>query len=325
MMAGARKKPSVVLIAGGVGGAKMAAGFDACDDVDLSVIGNIADDAWFHGLYVSPDIDTLTYTLSGRVDTTQGWGLAGDSHNALAMLERLGSPTWMRLGDADFGVHIYRTQRLARGERPCDIATDIARALGVRAHVILPSDDEIRTFLRVDEGWIAFQDYFVRLRHAPQIYEIAYRGLDAARPTGEALAAIKAADLIVIAPSNPLASIRPIIGIDGIAPALARARARVFAVSPLIGGKVVRGPADRMMRACGLRADVEGIARLYREFLDVMVVDHTDALPAGGAHTDTGLEWSTAPVMMHSLADKKRLAGILLEQAGLRGARGAVQ
>ncbi|MFI0395239.1 2-phospho-L-lactate transferase [Paracoccus jiaweipingae] len=299
---------AVTLLAGGVGGARMAEGLAACPGTDLTVIGNIADDAAFHGLWVSPDIDTLTYTLAGLIDRNQGWGVADEGHRALDMLERLGNPVWMSLGDRDLGVHIYRSQRRAQGDRPQHIATDIARALGVGQRIVLPSDDVVQTRVLTDAGWIGFQDYFVRQRCAPRIRRIAFDGIDSARPTPEALEAIANADLIVIAPSNPLVSIAPILGIAGIAAAIAGAAAPVIAVSPFIAGKVVKGPADRMMTDLGLRADAVGVARQYRDLADALVIDRLDAhlTPLIEAEGPAAIP---DDILMPDLAAKARLAG----------------
>ena len=267
----------ITLLAGGVGGAKMAEGFDGLEGVELSVIGNIADDASFHGLWVSPDIDTLTYSLAGRIDRAQGWGVADESHRALSVLSELGDDTWMTLGDRDFGLHIYRSHALAQGQSRGEIAAHVARVLGVKSHVLLPTDDVVQTRVRVASGWLSFQEYFVREQCKPEVLELAYEGIEAAKPTDAALVAIAEADLIVLAPSNPLVSITPILEVQGMREAVKAAKAKVVAVSPLIAGKVVKGPADRMMKALGLRADALGVAAYYMGVVDHMVIDTLDA------------------------------------------------
>ncbi|WPY94392.1 2-phospho-L-lactate transferase [Limimaricola variabilis] len=305
----------VCLLAGGVGGAKMAEGLAAHDDVALSVIGNVADDESFHGLWVSPDIDTLTYSLAGRIDRNQGWGVADEGHRALETLKLLGAETWMSLGDRDFGLHIHRTMRRARGDRPSNIARDVARAFGVAPAILLPTDDVVQTRLRTTDGrWLSFQEYFVRERCAPEIREIAFSGMDMARPTPEALTAITAADLIVIAPSNPLVSIAPILGVPGITEALRAATAPKIAVSPFIDGRVVKGPADRMMASLGLRADALGVARRYRTLADRLVIDHADAALTAEIAAE-GLAPHCSDILMKSQADKARLAREILDLA----------
>ncbi|MEM9851827.1 MAG: 2-phospho-L-lactate transferase [Pseudomonadota bacterium] len=312
----------VTLLAGGVGGAKMAEGFAACPEVDLTVIGNVADDDEFHGLWVSPDIDTLIYSLAGRVNRDQGWGLADEGRRALDTLAELGADTWMFLGDRDFGVHIHRSARLAQGHSRSAITADMARALGVHARMVLPTDDVVQTRVRTDAGWQSFQEYFVRDRCAPEVREIAYEGLAKARPTAHAIEALANADLIVIAPSNPVVSIAPILGVPGLRTALAQGPAPVVAVSPLIGGRVVKGPADRMMRGLGLRADALGVAQGYRDLAPTMVIDHADAglaseigaLAAGVHVIDT---------LMPDAAGKARLAREVLALASRPSAGGA--
>ena len=299
---------NVTLLAGGVGGAKMAEGLAALDDVALTIIGNVADDDAFHGLWVSPDIDTLTYSLAGMINRQQGWGLADEGTRALDILTMLGEDTWMMLGDKDFGLHIYRTMRRARGDRPSDIARDVAAAFGVKPTILLPTDDQVQTKVRIDEGWISFQDYFVREKCAPDVTALRFDGIEAASATPEALKAIASAELIVIAPSNPMVSIAPILGIKGIRDAIRCARAPRIGVSPFIAGKVVKGPADRMMASLGLRADAVGVAGQYRDILDRLVIDHADA-DLTDEIAGLGVEAAASDILMKTLEDKARLAG----------------
>lgn len=297
----------VTLLAGGVGGAKMAQGFAALENVDLTIIGNVADDEEFHGLWVSPDIDTMLYTLSGRINREQGWGVADEGRRALDTLTDLGADTWMFLGDKDFGLHIYRSERLRNGDRASDITRDIAARFGIGAQLVLPTDDRIQTKVRTDAGWLSFQEYFVRERCAPEVLELAYHGIDAAQPTTEALTAIGGAELIVIAPSNPLLSIAPILGISGIHEALLAAAAPVFAVSPLIAGKALKGPADRLMASLGLRADALGVAKHYKGLADTLFIDTSDAHLAE-AISEQGLRAMPCDIVMPDAAAKARLA-----------------
>ena len=206
---------NIVLIAGGVGGAKLAEGLHSLKDIKLTIIGNIADDEEFHGLRVSPDIDTLTYTLSGMVNRKQGWGVKNDDYKTLSMLNKLGEETWMSLGDLDFGIHIYRQLRLSKDHRPTIIANEIAKKLGVTADIILPTDDKIRTEVQTKSGWISFQEYFVKKRCSPKIIKLKYTRIKSAKITKEAKNELFNAELINIAPSNPLVSIKPILEIPG--------------------------------------------------------------------------------------------------------------
>lgn len=298
----------VTLLAGGVGGAKMAEGLAALEHVELSIIGNIADDDSFHGLWVSPDIDTLTYTLAGVIDRAQGWGVADEGHRALEVLRSLGNDTWMSLGDRDFGLHIYRTQRRLQGDSPSDIAADIARAFGVKPRIILPTDDVVQTRVKTANGWISFQEYFVRERCVPEVLELSFDGVMAARPTETAITAIRDADLLVIAPSNPLVSIAPILEIPHIRQAVINAKAPVIAVSPFIAGKVVKGPADRMFAALGLRVDVVGVAEQYRDLVDMLLIDDQDSDYADEIRA-VGPGVATSDILMSDLPAKQRLAG----------------
>lgn len=302
----------VTLLAGGVGGAKMAEGFDGLEGVELSVIGNIADDAAFHGLWVSPDIDTLTYSLAGRIDRKQGWGVADESHRALSVLKELGAETWMTLGDRDFGLHIYRTAALAQGQSRSEIAAHVAKTFGVKSQILLPTDDVVQTSVRTAAGWLTFQEYFVREQCRPEILELDYVGIKQAKPSQSALSAITEADLIVLAPSNPLVSITPILEVQGIRDTVRAAHAKVVAVSPLIAGKVVKGPADRMMKALGLRADALGVAEYYGDLLDHMVIDRLDAELAGGIMA-LGQGCTVLPTLMTERAEKEALAAGIIE------------
>ena len=301
----------VTLLAGGVGGAKMAEGFAALEDVDLTIIGNVADDEEFHGLWVSPDIDTMLYTLSGRINRAQGWGLADEGRRGLDMLTDLGADTWMFLGDRDFGLHIYRTERLRRGDRPTEITADIAKRFGIPSRLILPTDDRVQTRVRTEAGWLSFQEYFVRERCAPEVLELAYEGLENARMTEEASAALAEADLIVIAPSNPLVSIGPILGTPGLRAALAKASAQVVAVSPLIAGKVVKGPADRMLAGLGHRADAVGVAALFENLADHLLIDNSDTALAREISAK-GITPHVTDILMPDLEGKARLAGEIM-------------
>ncbi|MCY4259299.1 MAG: 2-phospho-L-lactate transferase [Rhodobacteraceae bacterium] len=302
----------VTLLAGGVGGAKLAEGFAALKTVSLTVIGNVADDDVFHGLWVSPDIDTMLYTLGGRINREQGWGVADEGRRALTVLQELGADTWMFLGDRDLGLHIYRTERLQKGDRPSLIVRDIAERFGIAAQILLPTDDRVQTRVRTGDGWLAFQEYFVRERCTPRVLELRYQGIGSAKPSPEAIAAIAAADLVVIAPSNPLVSIAPILGIDGITEAICATRAPVLAVSPLIAGQAIRGPASAMMDTLGLQPDVKGVAGIYAGIAGSLMIDHQDARHADAIRT-LGLAPVCSDILMPDRAGKVRLASAILD------------
>ena len=306
------KNLKITLLAGGVGGAKMAEGFAALKNIDLSIIGNVGDDDEFHGLRVSPDIDTITYTLSGLVNRKQGWGLQNESLRALNMLERLGNKTWMTLGDTDFGLHIHRTQKLLQGSKASDIAQEVARKLGIKAKIILPTDDKIRTQIKVKEGWISFQEYFVKRRCKPKILKLRYSGIKKAKINLDAIKAINSADFIVIAPSNPLVSIKPIIDIPEFKKFIKNSKKKVIAVSPIISGKTVKGPASKMLRQLGYKSDAFEALRFYKNICGNFVIDRSDR-NLKDQFENSGLSCHLTNILMRSIKDKKSLAQKLIK------------
>ena len=303
---------NVTLIAGGVGGAKMAEGFDMCKEVELSIIGNVADDDEFHGLWVSPDIDTIIYTLSDKINRSQGWGVNDEGHRALDVLKELGKETWMFLGDRDFGLHIYRTERLKNGDRPSDITNDISQKFGITSKINLPTDDKVQTRVRTTAGWQTFQEYFVRDKCVPDVLELHYEGLSQSSITPEAESSIVNAELIVLAPSNPLVSISPIIEIPGFKKVLQNTNVPIIAVSPLINGKVIKGPADKMLASFGHNPDVLGIAQYYKDVISHLVIDEQDSSFFEDINS-IGISPYSTDILMRDAMDKKRLALKILE------------
>jgi LPPG:FO 2-phospho-L-lactate transferase len=270
-------RPRVAVLAGGVGAARLVRGLAALVPGErLTIVVNTGDDDVFHGLHVSPDIDTIVYTLSGLADVRRGWGLTGDSFDALGMLGRYGRETWFQLGDRDLGTHLFRSERLRAGDTLTAVTDTQRRALGVAPRILPMSDDPVRTIVETSAGRRSFQEYLVRDRARESVRAIRYTGARAARPAEGVLSAIEGASLVVIAPSNPFVSIGPILAVPGIRQALRRTDAPIVAVSPLIGGRTVKGPADRMMRALGHRPRPSGLARIYADFLDGMVIDDAD-------------------------------------------------
>jgi LPPG:FO 2-phospho-L-lactate transferase len=302
----------VTLMAGGVGGAKLAEGLAEIPEISLTVIGNVGDDEEFHGLWVSPDIDTMLYTLSGRVNRDQGWGLADESNRALEMLNCLGANTWMFLGDRDFGLHIYRTERLRSGDRPSDILADIASKFGINSKIVLPTDARVQTRVLTDGGWLSFQEYFVREHCQPEVLELSYNGLESSKITPEAEQALMETELIVIAPSNPLVSILPILKIPGFHTVLQKATAPILAVSPLIAGKALKGPADRMLTSLNYRADAVGVAHFYENIAAYFLMDSND-VGLSDEVSKLGMKPYTADILMPDLASKVRVAHEILE------------
>ena len=272
----------VTVLAGGFGGARMAHGFALQgESVDLTVIGNTGDDVEIHGLHVSPDLDTVMYTLAGLANDETGWGVRDETWSASAMLESYGEPTWFRLGDRDLATHVVRTARLRAGMRLTDVTRDLRSGLGVTSALLPMSDDPIRTRVLTGEGWLDFQDYFVRRGHRDDVLDIRFEGLDQARPTQEVMAAVRTADVIVIAPSNPFVSVAPILSLAGLLEALRTSAAPTVAISPIVGGAALRGPAAQILQSMGGRAGVGGIAAHYAErypgAVDVLLIDESDA------------------------------------------------
>jgi LPPG:FO 2-phospho-L-lactate transferase len=311
----------VVCLAGGVGGAKLADGLQrALGPGELSVVVNTGDDLERHSLAVWPDHDTVLYTLAGVADPVQGWGIAGETWTVMEQLARLGADTWFRLGDRDIATHLFRTARLRDGGRPTEIASQLARAFGVPSAIFPMADEPVRTRVRTDGGWLDFQDYFVRLRQEPEVREVAFEGVDRSRVTPEVSAALAAAEAVVIAPSNPIVSIGPILAVPGMREAIAGARARgvrVAAVSGIVAGRALRGPADRMMAGLGEEATALGVARRYAAtgLLDVFMLDEQDRSLAGGVAA-LGVEAVVADTIMSDDAARVRLAREVLAAVG---------
>ncbi|HTV89327.1 MAG TPA: 2-phospho-L-lactate transferase [Stellaceae bacterium] len=304
----------VLALSGGVGGAKLALGLYRILPPDtLTVVANTGDDFAHLGFAISPDLDTLLYTLSGNDNLELGWGRRGETWTFMAALEALGGETWFRLGDGDLATHVERTRRLNGGERLCSIVDDFRRRLGIAARLLPMSDDPVRTRLATAGGWLDFQDYFVRLRCEPAISELAFAGAETARPHPDFLAALAdpALRAVVVCPSNPFISIDPILAVPGVREALRACRAPVVAVSPIVGGQAVKGPTAKMMAELGLRVDAATPARHYRDFLDLYVADEADAT----AVADLDLPVVRARTLMQSLADREALARAVLVAA----------
>jgi LPPG:FO 2-phospho-L-lactate transferase len=301
----------VLALSGGIGGAKLALGLSRVLPPDrLIVVANTGDDFEHLGLSISPDLDTLMYTLAGLSDPDKGWGRRAETWTFMAALAALGGETWFQLGDGDLATHVERTRRLAAGEPLSRITEDFCRRLGVRPKILPMSDDGVRTRVRCAEGWLDFQDYFVRRRCAPVVTELAYDGAASARPQADFIAALADPRLraVVICPSNPYLSIDPILALPGVRHALASCAAPVVAVSPIIGGRAVKGPTAKMMTDLGLRATADAVAQHYAGLIDIFVVDHADADMVSLPDVRT----AKAPILMSTLADREALAGAVL-------------
>ncbi len=307
----------VVELAGGVGGAKLADGLAQLEAVDLTVVVNTGDDLELHGLSIWPDHDTVAYTLAGLDDEVRGWGLRDESWTVMDRLAGLGDPPWFRLGDRDLATHLWRTDRLRAGTRPTEVALALAEAMGIGSRILPMADEPVRTEVRTDDGWLEFQEYFVHRHQVPEVHEVRFRGIDAARPTPEVLAALDGAEIIVIAPSNPIVSVGPILALPGMVEALAAARARgvpVVAVSGIIGGKALKGPADRMLTSLGRESSALGVATGYRELIDALLIDSVDADEAG-AIAALGIRPVVTDTIMGDDAGRARVAAEVIAAA----------
>src|SRR5436853_1099539 len=305
---------TVVALSGGVGGAKLALGlYRILPPHTLTIVANTGDDFEHLGLSISPDLDTLLYTLSGQDNPELGWGRRGETWTFMAALEALGGETWFRLGDGDLATHIERTRRLAAGEKLSSITDDFRRHLGIAARLLPMSDDPVRTRLHTSEGWLDFQDYFVRLRCEPVIDRLEFAGAADARTPPDVLAALADPKLraLVICPSNPFISIDPILAVPGVRAALRDCAAPIVAVSPIIGGQAVKGPTAKMMQELGLPVDAATVARHYRDFLDPYIADAEDA----AAVADLDIPVVLARTLMQGLADREALAHTVLAAA----------
>jgi LPPG:FO 2-phospho-L-lactate transferase len=301
----------VTALAGGTGAAKLLRGLVAAG-VDLTVVVNTGDDTDVWGLHVSPDLDTITYALSDRLDLARGWGRADESFHCLESMAAFEAPTWFALGDRDLATHLVRTQALAAGRSLSHVTTEIARRLEVRPAVVPMSDDRVRTRIRTPAGWLTFQEYFVREKAQVEVLEVAYEGAADARPAPAVLAAIGDADAVVVCPSNPVTSVGPILAVPGVAGALGTTRARVAAVSPIIGGAAVSGPAGQLMAARGLPVSPLGVARAYAPWLDVLLIANGD----GGFAADlraAGVQPVLAGILMTDRASEAALARAVLD------------
>ena len=265
-------------IAGGTGAAKLLRGLAAAvPRSSLTVIGNTGDDAEIWGLHVSPDLDTVMYALAGRLDAMRGWGVADDTFRCLEAMGDLGAETWFNLGDRDLATHLYRTRALGDGTPLSAVTAELCRRLGVAARILPMSDDPVRTRVRTPDGWLSFQEYFVREKAQVRVLDVEYAGAAASRPAPGVLEAIREADLVVVCPSNPVTSVGPVLAVPGMAQALAAVRSRVVAVSPIVGGAAVSGPAGELMRARGLPVSPVGVAAAYAPWLGTLVIDRSDA------------------------------------------------
>ena len=322
----------ITVLAGGVGAARYLNGqLQVCDPGDVTAVVNVADDIELHGLHVSPDIDTVIYTLSGAGDRERGWGLADETWNAMGELRSLGADAWFSLGDRDIGTHLFRTSLLRAGCSLSEATARLADARGLRCLVLPVSDQRIETRVTLAEPAqiasgaargaslehfageeIGFQEYFVRLAHNVAIRAVRFAGVETARPAPGVLESINEADAVVIAPSNPVVSIAPILAVDPIRSSLASRREANVAISPIVAGAALKGPADRMLRELGEDASVVGVARRYRDLIGTLIIDEADAHSAS-AVADVGVRPVVAPTIMSSPQAAALLASLTMQ------------
>ncbi|MBX3503267.1 MAG: 2-phospho-L-lactate transferase [Alphaproteobacteria bacterium] len=302
----------IIALSGGVGGAKLALGLSrVLPPAGLTVIANTGDDFEHLGLSICPDIDTLTYALAGIDNPATGWGRRDETWSFMESVKALGGEDWFRLGDRDLAVHVERTRRLRSGETLSRITADFAARLGIGANILPMSDDRVRTRVLGEQGWIDFQDYFVRQQCRPAVRALSFEGAPASRPAPGVVEALRAAHAIVICPSNPFISIEPILAVPGIREAITQSKAPVVAVSPIIGGKAVKGPTAKMMAELGMEATALGVARRYGDMLQGYVVEHEDAAGVAGIAARV----TAAKTLMLSLEDREALARVVLDAA----------
>lgn len=311
----------ITALAGGTGAAKLLRGLGrVLDPRDLTVVVNTGDDTEIWGLHVSPDLDTVCYTLGGVIDERKGWGLTDETFHALDQIARYGEPVWFNLGDRDLATHLHRSRLLREGRSLTQITRAIARALGVTATVLPMSDQPVRTRILGPDGWLAFQEYFVREKAQVEVRAVNYAGAPAARPAPGVLDALRTADAVLLCPSNPITSIGPILAVPGLVEALQSTEAIVAAVSPIVGGDAVSGPAGRLMAAAGLPVSATGVARAYGGWLDLLVFDEQDRALAPEIRS-AGAAPVVAPTMMSSRDAEVTLARHVV--AALEAARAA--
>lgn len=304
----------VVALSGGIGGAKLALGLSrVLPGEKLLIVANTGDDFEHLGLSISPDLDTLMYTLAGLDNTVLGWGRRDETWSFMETLSQLGGEDWFRLGDRDLAVHVERSRRLRAGQKLSAITADFCRRLGVGPRLLPMSDDPVRTRVLTDGGWIDFQEYFVHQQCRPVVRELVFEGAATARAHADFLSALAGDGLraVVICPSNPFISVDPILAVPGVRAALAACRAPIVAVSPIIGGKAVKGPTAKIMGEFGLSSSAAEVARHYGDLLDGFVIDHADA----GVADSLGVRSTVAQTLMTTLADREALARAVLDFA----------
>ena len=311
------KRRQVVTLAGGVGAARFLDGFVRVIPPErVFIIGNTADDTEIHGLHISPDLDTVTYTLAGLANPQHGWGLRGDTFRCLEALGRLGADTWFQLGDLDLATHLHRTERLREGATLSEVTSEIAASLKVRSTLVPMSNERVRTRICTPSGELEFQTYFVKRRARERVTAVRFEGAQEASPAPGLLDAIRSAEAIIICPSNPFISIGPILAIPGIRAALQLRRDKVAAISPIVGGRALKGPAHKMMKTMGLQSSAAGVAKLYKDFCGVFILDEVDRKQVSKVAA-LDMRPVVTNTIMRGLREKKSLARVAARELGI--------
>jgi len=298
----------LVVLTGGTGGAKLVRGLSQeLDPSELTIVGNTADDFVLHGLHISPDLDTIMYTLAGMADTSKGWGVQGDTFTVLAQLKKLGAETWFKLGDQDLATHITRTRLLRQELKLSEVTDRLKNALGVRATIIPMTDGAVETRVETRQGEISFQEYFVKHRWRLEVKKILYAGIESSKPAPGVMEAIRDASGIIICPSNPVTSIGPILAVPGMKDAIKNAAAAVIGVSPIIGDSAISGPAHKLMAAQGWEPSAFGVAKVYSDFVDTLLIDSADEMLREKIQS-LGIKVVATPIRIDSNSEKRRLA-----------------
>jgi len=308
----------IAVLAGGVGAAKFLQGLSKIVSLeDLSCIVNTGDDIVLHGLHISPDLDIITYTLAGIVDDEKGWGVRQDTFNLLESLRSLGSDEWFKLGDKDAATHLYRTELLRSGLSLSQVTTILCQRLGVRSRILPMTNDNFETWIKTDVGWMHFEEYYVRRGCRDEVRGVQFRGADSAHPAPGVLEALRDADLVIVAPSNPIVSIGTILVVHDIREMLRQRDKPIVAISPIVSGSPLKGPADKLMSHYGVEVSPIGVAKLYEDFLDLLILDNRDKELIGEI-ASMGIEAIAANTIMKTLQDKIRLAEFTLQNANDR-------
>ena len=302
----------ITALAGGVGAARFLTGLTKLvREEDLSVIVNTGDDMEMFGLHISPDIDIVTYTLAGIVDEEKGWGIKGDTFQCLENLRKMGLETWFSIGDRDFATHILRTNLLKKGFTLSQVTEEVCRRLGLKVNVVPMTDDKFETWVRVEEGLIHFEEYFVKRQAKDKVLGIEFVGSANAKPAPKVVNSILNAEMVVVCPSNPIVSIGTILSVDGVRDALRKTNAKVVGVSPIVAGAPIKGPADKLLRGLGFEVSAFSVAKLYEDFLDAFVIDVRDVDEKTRVE-GLGIKVKVTDTVMKCLEDKVRLAKTVL-------------